>query len=469
MLRRLCALSAALVALCATAALPFGSAAPLASRLRAGKERRPPAPAQPDFELYHHSDALFAKVDAFAARHAGLVQVEKRSRHAGNYSTSLTIVTVGQQEQTADHRIRVLLVASKKVDLPQPYNLHMTFSGLPPSQECGQHAREPITSELALSLRAVLVGEYLVPGLSQKALQRLLSNLLIKIVPLENVNGRKLFEAGAVCERKNGRGVDLNRNWGLDWGKKEKDYDPKEEFPGTGPFSEPESQLLRQLALDFRPHLWVNVHSGSEALFIPYDHRSSVPQDGSAEPVVELLSRLNAWHCSNGCAVGSGGAYVGYLAHGTAIDHLFEILGVPIAVTLEIYGDESAHVDDCFRAFNPVNTTDFSRVLKKWTALFVSLLNSLPQTLEAISQRLKHQHAWSRAPASDVWLLRMSSPPDSYQELQVQTLRVRFAVILGLCAGLLLLHCLRRTVRLWVIRRRHLVRASFSRTLPVNV
>eukprot|EP00850_Spirogloea_muscicola_P020628 SM000222S06969 [mRNA] locus=s222:72779:76349:- [translate_table: standard] len=364
--RRLCALSAALVALCTTAALPFGAAAPPASRLTADKERRPLPLAQPDFELYHHSDALFAEVDAFAARHAGLVQVEKRSQHAGNYSTSLTIVTVGQQEQTAEHRIRILL-------------------------ECGQHAREPITSELALSLIAVLVGEYLVPGLSQKALQRLLSNLLIKIIPLENVNGRKLFEAGAFCERKNGRGVDLNRNWGLDWGKKEKDYDPKEEFPGTGPFSEPESQLLRQLAVDFRPHLWVNVHSGSEALFIPYDHRSSVPQDGSAEPVVELLSKLNAWHCSNGCAVGSGGAYVGYLAHGTAVDHLFEILGVPIAVTLEIYGDESANVDDCFRAFNPVNTTDFSRVLKKWTALFVSLLNSLPLTLEAIPQRLKHQ------------------------------------------------------------------------------
>lgn len=57
-----------------------------------------------------------------------------------------------------------------------------------------------------------------------------------QILPMENEGGRKLVEAGKLCERKNGRGVDPNRNWPLDWGKKEKDYDPNEEFPGRAPF-----------------------------------------------------------------------------------------------------------------------------------------------------------------------------------------------------------------------------------------
>jgi hypothetical protein len=52
---------------------------------------------------------------------------------------------------------------------------------------------------------------------------------------MENVGGRSLVEKGALCERKNGRGVDPNRNWPVDWGKKEKDYDPSEEFPGERP------------------------------------------------------------------------------------------------------------------------------------------------------------------------------------------------------------------------------------------
>jgi hypothetical protein len=49
---------------------------------------------------------------------------------------------------------------------------------------------------------------------------------------MENVAGRDIVEAGNLCERKNGRGVDPNRNWDIDWGVKEKDYDPKEEYPG---------------------------------------------------------------------------------------------------------------------------------------------------------------------------------------------------------------------------------------------
>jgi hypothetical protein len=53
---------------------------------------------------------------------------------------------------------------------------------------------------------------------------------------MENENGRRRVEGGDACERKNGRGVDINRNYAVDWGVKEKDYDPYEEFPGTDPF-----------------------------------------------------------------------------------------------------------------------------------------------------------------------------------------------------------------------------------------
>lgn len=42
------------------------------------------------------------------------------------------------------------------------------------------------------------------------------------------------------------------------------DYDPYEENPGFAPFSEPETQVMRKLALTFDPHIWVNVHSGME-------------------------------------------------------------------------------------------------------------------------------------------------------------------------------------------------------------
>lgn len=48
----------------------------------------------------------------------------------------------------------------------------------------------------------------------------------MQILPMENEAGRLLVERGKLCERKNGRGVDPNRNWPIDWGVKERDYDP---------------------------------------------------------------------------------------------------------------------------------------------------------------------------------------------------------------------------------------------------
>lgn len=46
--------------------------------------------------------------------------------------------------------------------------------------------------------------------------------------------------------------------------------------PSCG-FSEPEAAMVKALAVGFKPHVWVNVHSGMEALFMPYDHRAEVP------------------------------------------------------------------------------------------------------------------------------------------------------------------------------------------------
>jgi Zinc carboxypeptidase len=80
---------------------------------------------------------------------------------------------------------------------------------------------------------------------------------------MENRSGRQVVERdGQLCERKNGRGVDPNRNWAVNWGQKEKDYSAYEEFPGTAPFSEPEASLVRDIAMKFQPHVWIAVHSG---------------------------------------------------------------------------------------------------------------------------------------------------------------------------------------------------------------
>ncbi|XP_010482001.1 PREDICTED: uncharacterized protein LOC104760740 isoform X2 [Camelina sativa] len=250
----------------------------------------------------------------------------------------------------------------------------------------GQHGRELITSELAFRILSILSEEQFLPK-NGAALNSTLDKLVIKMVPIENPNGRKRVESGDLCERRNGRGVDLNRNWGVDWGKKEKDYDPSEENPGTGPFSEPEAQIMRKLAISFDPHIWINVHSGMEALFMPYDHKNITPEGLPTQKMRTLLEKLNKFHCQNRCMIGSGGGSVGYLAHGTATDYIYDVVKAPMAFTFEIYGDNQTTSRDCFKMFNPVDLPNFKRVLNDWSAAFFTIFQLGPLHLDGNSSK----------------------------------------------------------------------------------
>lgn len=109
--------------------------------------------------------------------------------------------------------------------------------------------------------------------------------------------------------------------------------------------------------------------------------QAEIPQGPAGLAQLGILKHLNKLVCGDRCAVGSGGKSVGYLAHGTATDHMYlkvrdfrgshriflapgvdeRLIGsrnvqenVPLSFTWEIYGDAKAHYLDCFRMFNPL-------------------------------------------------------------------------------------------------------------------
>ncbi|XP_021902708.1 metallocarboxypeptidase A-like protein TRV_02598 [Carica papaya] len=325
-------------------------------------------------DLYHSSNDLIEQMKSLVHRHPDKFNIE--SIQAGNkgYEAEVTVITYCSSGSESDDRSK--------------FRILLTF---------GQHGRELITSELAFRILSILSEEQFLPDMDQASLNSTLSKLVIKLVPMENLNGRKLVEEGQLCERRNGRGVDLNRNWSVDWGKKEKDYDPYEENPGTAPFSEPESQIMRKLAISFDPHIWVNVHSGMEALFMPYDHKNTTPEGLPSQKMRSLLEELNKLHCHNHCMIGSGGGSVGYLAHGTATDYMYDIVRVPMAFTFEIYGDDTASSKDCFKMFNPVDQATFNQVLNDWSAAFFMIFNLGPYQLDEI-------HSKSSVVSLDKWV-----------------------------------------------------------------
>lgn len=90
------------------------------------------------------------------------------------------------------------------------------------------------------------------------------------------------------------------------------DYDPREEYPGEGPFSEPEAELMRRLCVRLRPQLWVNVHSGMEALFVPFDHRAGGVHPRQLATMQRMAQHINKHFCGGRCTLGPGGGSVGW-------------------------------------------------------------------------------------------------------------------------------------------------------------
>ena len=319
--------------------------------------------ARPDFDYYSTKSDALDEVRAIVDANPRTMRLETMTATQDGYASELLVVTV----------------EPNGLDTPPTRGTEKTRA----LYNYGEHGRELITVQVALKLLAQLAkGVDHASTLSHKSVGReetaaALKDVVLKIVPMENVNGRTKVESGDWCERKNGRGVDTNRNWAVDWGVKEADFDPYEEYPGKAPFSEPEARMLKSLVETFKPHAWVNVHSGMEAMFMPYDHKPSEPSGAGAAAMRNVLKDLNAFHCGGRCVVGGGGKGVGYLAHGTATDWVYEAANVPVAFTWEIYGDDDAHYMDCFRMFNPVGREAHDSVVDDWVAAGVSLLPML--------------------------------------------------------------------------------------------
>eukprot|EP01025_Chloroclados_australasicus_P004683 TRINITY_DN1121_c0_g1_i1.p1 TRINITY_DN1121_c0_g1~~TRINITY_DN1121_c0_g1_i1.p1 ORF type:complete len:465 (-),score=42.49 TRINITY_DN1121_c0_g1_i1:548-1942(-) len=319
----------------------------------------------PDYTYYHKYQDLLREVDHVVEDNPDIMRVEVLSQtdtsDEQKYSADIKVVTVEVGGITEDHsdKIRILL-------------------------NYGQHGREIITCEAALYMLDMLADmdrmrDSVGSRQNGQHIQKLLENTVFKVVPMENVSGRHKVEEGEWCLRKNGRGVDTNRNWDINFGVKEKDYDPQEEYPGKYPFSEPETRVLKRLVSEFSPHVWVNFHSGTSALFMPYDHIGSIPNGTDASKQLEIIKALNKEACESQCTVGSGGQAVGYLAHGTATDYVYEKMSVPLSFTWEIYGDSKAKYEECFKMFNPLDKETYDKVVDQWAKMVLELLLMLPQ------------------------------------------------------------------------------------------
>jgi len=136
------------------------------------------------------------------------------------------------------------------------------------------HAREPMSLEVLLDLMNHLLDNY---GIDPEVTE-LVDGTEIWLVPIINPDGylfnEQIAPGGGGMWRKNLRdngdgtfGVDLNRNWGFNWGYDDFGSSPngeRETYRGTAPFSEPETQAMREFinAHDFTAIVNYHAHGG---------------------------------------------------------------------------------------------------------------------------------------------------------------------------------------------------------------
>lgn len=148
----------------------------------------------------------------------------------------------------------------------------------------GTHARELVPVELMRNLTKHLLAGY---G-KDPLVSRLLDTRHVYVVPVVNPDGRVRVEKGSDMWRKNARplgmganGVDINRNaddhWeggnGMKWA---------DDYHGDAPFSEPETQGLRDLSLQVKFKASIDVHCYGGMLLWPPGYSKDLSADEPA-------------------------------------------------------------------------------------------------------------------------------------------------------------------------------------------
>ena len=133
-------------------------------------------------------------------------------------------------------------------------------------------------------------------------------------------------------------GVDPNRNYGYQWNASVGSGSPNpedEDFRGPAPFSEFETQAIRDLAMQHDFQYAISFHSGIEYIFYPWGYTNTPsPHDAQFKEIAGNLSSLTGAPYAQ-----SGVGY--YTVSGTWDDWMYGNRST-LALTCEIYGNSSA-------------------------------------------------------------------------------------------------------------------------------
>ncbi len=191
------------------------------------------------------------------------------------------------------------------------------------------HAREPNSLSQMLFYIWYLLENYE----TDEEVKYLMENVELYFIPCINPDGYVYNETtnpeGGGFWRKNRWvneanqtvGVDLNRNYGFNWGidNTGSSVDQfNDTYRGTEPFSEPETQAVRDFCVQHQFKISLNYHSFSNLLIIPWGFDNTLtPDDASYRALGNKMTEQNNY------VIGTGLETVGYLVNGDSDDWMY--------------------------------------------------------------------------------------------------------------------------------------------------
>lgn len=328
------------------------------------------------YPFYHTSDSLVNDASSIAAACEGVTVTLESDGGASVPTVRLNALGGGESNGAA------------------PLQVMMVF---------GEHARELISPEAGLHFLEKLCSE------DGRNVRKATSFLMALNA---NPQGRASVESGEYCTRTNEDDVDLNRNYGDHW-KEEKSDDSSagiaakqgkafESFSsGSGPFSEPETRIVARLMNQTKPDVFVDVHSGTRGLFMPYDWTTDqIPNEQDRNNMMSALQEIHDNDCPE-CTMGGGAETVGYLAPGASADYAYA-QGIKYSFIWEIYadGDTSRQdLDDRQQFLSASGSGDGASAASQGA-------NDQPPPLSFLSRRTYRQQrdlpAWASEDAADL-------------------------------------------------------------------
>ncbi|XP_028169126.1 carboxypeptidase B-like [Ostrinia furnacalis] len=169
------------------------------------------------------------------------------------------------------------------------------------------------------------------------------------ILPIANPDGYEHSHDSDRFWRKNRRegigilcmGVDLNRNFDVWWGTASSSNICSDEYHGTGPFSEPETQNIKRILDEHadRIELFIDIHSFGSMVLFGYGIGELSPNALSLAVVgvnmAQAIDRVK-WPSKPNYVVGNIFHVLGYRASGGSCDYAHVEAGIPLSYTFEL-------------------------------------------------------------------------------------------------------------------------------------